>query len=486
MAKVDLTVAIDPVKKTFRGGELIQGEVIVSARETVDCPSLQVYTYWQTVGRGNKAEGTDEGSSLFQGGWVAGNTYRYRFELRAPNWPPTVTGTQLSIEHSVRAEAELAWQLNPKGDATFVLQPGPRDAENNLVPTAASAGSSLFWPALITALMAAILIVMLIVAVINPTAICPVALIAIVPLFVSIFSFREILVRLSVGQTDLELDQLQIASGKKIRGVVRLSHTREILLDKVEAKLTCYETTVSGSGKNRSTSKRERFSQSHMLCEAVQIQAAEQRELPIEIAIPTDQPPSVNLSCNAIEWSLSIHLAVSRWPDRTLHQPIVVLPQATTNDDDDPSDHDHLDAGHDEPPHLESPHAESSHAEFPNAESTPMEGAFGGARPESSGKQMMRLSELIDQLHGAHEDTEQIQMLIDAVRGLSFHVDATLLQSDSIYGGHTEAVGRVAGSEFPIVIRFVDCEPPPIPGAYRGTATLDDFDAQSQTIRMTT
>ena len=119
MAACTLTVQLDDPTRARVGGEPISGTVIVVTDKEVQCKGLNVTSHWATHGRGNVAQGEVEVKTLFQGGWQAGQEYRYPFSLATATWPPTYYGHHLNVSHFVQADAEIPWSINPRATTEY-------------------------------------------------------------------------------------------------------------------------------------------------------------------------------------------------------------------------------------------------------------------------------------------------------------------------------------------------------------------------------
>ncbi len=124
MSKLRMQIVFDREDRSYRGGEQVAGEVVVTASAEVVCNGLKLEYFWQTHGKGNKDRGEGGQQILFEGQWRAGETNRYPFEFKSLPGPPTYHGHHLNIDHYVRVRADIPWSFDPKTTEEFILSPG--------------------------------------------------------------------------------------------------------------------------------------------------------------------------------------------------------------------------------------------------------------------------------------------------------------------------------------------------------------------------
>ncbi len=74
MAGCDIAIEFDRQGATYRGGEVVRGEVVVRVTDNVACNGLVLHRFWQTAGKGTKDTGPRISATPFQGQGSAGET----------------------------------------------------------------------------------------------------------------------------------------------------------------------------------------------------------------------------------------------------------------------------------------------------------------------------------------------------------------------------------------------------------------------------
>ena len=108
--------------RSYVGGEVVRGEVVVRVEKETTCKSLMIEVGWSTHGRGNRASDDVFEENLFIGSWQPGE-YRYPFEATLPHGPYTYHGHYLNVDWYAEARADVPWAFDPKDEVDFELIP---------------------------------------------------------------------------------------------------------------------------------------------------------------------------------------------------------------------------------------------------------------------------------------------------------------------------------------------------------------------------
>ena len=117
-----MEIVLEDEDRTYCGGDVVRGEVVVQVEKATTCKSLKVSVGWSTHGRGNRASADVMASDLFAGDWTPGE-YRYAFEATLPHGPYTYNGHYLNVGWYVEARADVPWALDPKDEVEIELIP---------------------------------------------------------------------------------------------------------------------------------------------------------------------------------------------------------------------------------------------------------------------------------------------------------------------------------------------------------------------------
>lgn len=125
MARCELTIELDNNRSTFRPGEAVSGQVVVSTDEAVRCDGLVVELAWATVGGALGSRGTPQELVLFQGELSPVSAQRFPFTFRMPAGLPSYHGHNVELRWFLEARADIPWAIDPVAQAVVDLEPDP-------------------------------------------------------------------------------------------------------------------------------------------------------------------------------------------------------------------------------------------------------------------------------------------------------------------------------------------------------------------------
>jgi len=410
MAKCDLSIELDEPDRVFRAGEMVDGCVRVSVDSGVNCSGLVVSTGWKTHGRGNVTSGNGEQTTVFSGEWAAGQRQEYRFSLPAGDWPPTYHGHFLSIDHYIDVQAKIPWALDPKASSPFMV----RATESSTDPDhSKSSGTHLgiVIGAITVAVIGAMMwtMVMALGWMVFPVMLIPAAAIALV-------FFRKFLPSYLLGNPEALVQEDTMASGDEVVGEFVTTTKKNVSINSITAVLTCMEKCVSGSGSNKKTHTHTVFEKSLELQSKTIFKAGQEHRLPFVFHLPNDAPCSVKLYQNSLIWSVDLRVDIPRWPDWVKSLSLIVGPS------EDQSTQSRLNAG------------QQQHVSVDVNDQNRMDRDSQSTRSGSSTAGELTFAETVSQLWAVRQDQDQVEMVVEAVSGISFDVEAEV-ERRLLYGG---------------------------------------------------
>lgn len=344
MSKLDLSIEFGRPERVYAPGEIVTGDVIVSANKDVDCRDLVLSHRWETHGKGNKHKDKETTHSLFTGPWRAGETYRYAFQFPAPEGPPTYHGRHLNIDHYVVVRADIPWSIDAKAREDWLLAPNP---EALSAPRAENADfvekcfrplstRTMWWGIVLLVVLGCVPVAFLcfaifkgvqgvpglamgqIVAIILPFSLLVVG--AGVYIAKSRRMFAEIVMRLTPrhlrpGET-LDL-RMQGATLKPLKA------------ERITATLRGAEICVSGSGTNQVTHVHKLHEQDIELARDVHLSPSEAFHYVCLLEIPATNGYSFRAPDNKLVWSVEVRFHVPRSPDWKRELEFIVTPDPT-------------------------------------------------------------------------------------------------------------------------------------------------------------
>jgi len=405
MAKCDLSIELDEPNRVYRGGDKVEGTVHVTVDSAVKCSGLVLSTGWKTHGRGNVASGQVQDTTVFSGQWTGGTTYEYRFSLTAGDWPQTYHGEFLSIDHYVEAKARIPWAFDPKTAAPFMVQvtqlPSGHEAEvcehqkKSRIP--------------------AVIAVVLVALFVGPQVLragwvgMTFCLLAIALVF-GFWFIRKFLPRFLLGRPDAYLHENTLAPGGEVVGEFATTTRKTVELNAITVVLRGTEVCISGSGSNKRTHRHVVFENSQTLQSQVTLQAGNESRCSFAFRLPDDAAYSVSLHENSLIWTVDVEVDIPRWPDWRKKFSIFVVP----------SDAQGSRTGGDR---LAADVVKSAKQSQRDSQNT---AGFVGEDTGANVARELTFAETVAQLWAVRDDREQVEMVVDAVMGISFNIEAAV------------------------------------------------------------
>ncbi|MCO8121866.1 hypothetical protein NHH03_08975 [Stieleria sp. TO1_6] len=411
MAKCDLSIELDEPDRVYVGGDVITGTLHVMADSDVNCTGLEIQANWRTHGRGNVARGKSPWTTLFVGQWLSGQRESYRFELEVSDWPPSYHGNFINVDHYVDARAKIPWAFDPKASQEFLMRPisGPDPAKTK-APSALGGcigyGVFLVVISFFVVGMGGMVVGLLT----NPIVALIVGLV-VFPI-IALIAARSLLPKWLLGDVQVELITPHVAPGQRVRATFSFQPRRSFKLNAITADLKGTEVCVSGSGSNRTTHRNVFFEQQHVLQEGARLEAGQRQEFELDFKLPGDVPYSFDLSDNNLNWTIGLRVDIPRWPDWTKTLKLHVYPDRDAVQPAAAIESDNV-RGHSDDPAVS---------------------VGGGADSPSAKHDEITFAETATHLWQLRGDAEQIDVLVDAVTGMTFEID-TYVERRLLYSG---------------------------------------------------
>ncbi len=403
MAKCELAVELDEPNRVYHEGEKVQGIVHVKVDSNVKCTGLVLSTGWKTHGRGNVTSGSVEETTVFSGQWTQGTKYEYRFSLPAGDWPQTYHGQFLSIDHYVEAKAKIPWAFDPKAATPFMLRvtqlPTWHDEELGQILKKSKKPQ----------VIGAVLIALFCVPQLLFTGWIGVGVLSFVGLAAAVFWLKQkFLPRYLLGTPNVYVQEDTLAPGCELVGEFITQTRKTVVPNAITVALRGTEVCVSGSGSNRTTHKNVIFEQIQELQSKTTLRAGTENRCPFSFQLPEDAALSVDLHENSLIWAIEVEVHIPRWPDWRKNKSIYIVP----------ADEKRLGAGSDQ----SGTGVTRSPGQLAHEKSQADDSAT-----ESSGSVMaegVTFVETVAQIWAVRDDRDQLEMVVDAVTGLSFIIEA--------------------------------------------------------------
>ena len=410
MAKCDLSIELDEPERVFLAGEMVDGCVRVSVDSGVNCTGLVVSSGWKTHGRGNVTSGNGEQTTVFSGEWAAGQLQEYRFSLPAGDWPPTYHGHFLSIDHYIDAQAKIPWAFDPKASSPFMV----RATEASVEPDHRKSSDTIVRQ-MIGGIFTVVILVLFCFSFISMDWGGFLVVLVLVAVIAFAF-FRKFLPKYMLGNPEAFIQEDTLASGDEVVGEFVTKTKKNVSINSVTAVLTCIERCVSGSGSHKTTHTHTVFEKSLELQSKTIFKVGQEHRLPFVFSLPDDAPCSVKLHQNSLVWSVELRVDIPRWPDWVKRHDLLVGPSV------DQTAESKLSAG------------QQSHVSADRNNQNVVDRDSPSTSSGSSTAGELTFAETVSQLWAVRQDQDQVEMVVEAVSGISFDVEAEV-ERRLLYGG---------------------------------------------------
>ncbi|MFK8113436.1 MAG: sporulation protein [Rubripirellula sp.] len=435
MAKCDLSIELDDPQKIYSGGAAIKGVIRVDVDADVKCSGLVVTSGWKTHGRGNVDSGEVGSVTVFEGEWRTGEKLEYRFELPVGHWPPTYHGHYLNVDHCVEARAKIPWAFDPKASQQFMMRPscGPEGTVNEQRGQKSSAiGNAIGVLVVLGFLIGG--------AVMVSQAGAFGLLFLLFPLAGGMYWFiRHFLPKFALGEVDFHLAQEQASPGESIAGELVVRPRNSVPINAIQLNFEAREKVVSGSGSNRTTHSKTFFEESHTLQESTSLTPGQEHCFPFEVALPENAPYSIDLSDNDLIWNVKLRVDIPRWPDWVKSLDLQVVPSGKQAI---------------EPAPVAAP------------VSTPAAASDG-----------ITFGETVRHLDSVRGQRDQLETLVDAVKGMTFEMEA-IVERRLLYSGDDDP--HVYEDGYAVWAHYTDPELPMV--LYVPHELADEFEHMGQAV----
>ena len=403
MAKCDLSIELDHPNKVYSGGEKITGTIHVDVDADVRCKGLEVQSNWRTHGRGNVTKATTESVTVFSGEWMAGQRESYPFEVIAADWPPSYHGHYINVDHYVDVRAKIPWAFDPKASREVTVRPlaAPDDKINPATEISGCVGNviGVFIVGAILAAMGGFIVALfqnILFAIIVGAIVVPIIFFCLA---------RYLLPKWLLGNVECELITPVVAPGETVKAKLAFRPKRTTQINSISAKLTGTEVCYSGSGSNRTRHNHQFYEERHELQGTAKLDPGIQKEFNVEFTIPDDVPYSFQVSDNSLTWNIEMRVDIPRWPDWTKALGLQIFPNGT-----------------DSPP--------AGTEKTQQTIGTPTSQSLSAQSEDSD----ITFTETASHLWQLRDDPDQVDILVEAVLGMTFDID-TFIERRLLYSG---------------------------------------------------
>ena len=468
MSKCDIRITFDKADRTYRGGELVSGEVHIDVNKDIRCNGIILTHYWKTHGRGNTDSGERHKIRLVEMlPLQAGEELHLPFEFTAERWPLTYRGHYVNVDHYVHVAVDVPWAIDPKHEEEYILLVGDRPPEitgdrSEVIafarPTTQVSGLVKFFLYGILAIFAVMLSALFVV---------------LIPVFLicgSIYWVWRTMIASRIGDLDLKIPHIVVGPGEQWPVELTFTPKKTFSVNGITLRIFGQESATSGSGTNKTTHHHTILDQSHTLYPAGQLMAGEQFSERFVVDFPQSDAWNLNQSDNNIKWWAEVRIDIPRFPDWGKKTELQLVPLEFL-DDADPGAVDESRTGSPTDSVLQPP---SGPAE--ERSSTPSVAEFNAA-VTGGGEDMAPLLALVQEIQRAGRFGNERSEIVAAAEGHTYDITVVVDRITTTFGfaGDSEPhehgktiIGTLLGTQQEVQLFTVEAGNPSVERVSRG------------------
>lgn len=109
--------------KQYEPGSLLQGTVVITPGDNINCRSVELWVEWHSEGRGDRDRGVIGQVRIHEGSVQAGIPITGGFSVTLPVMPWSYSGHFLHLVWEVRAKIDIAMKSDIEGMQRFIVYP---------------------------------------------------------------------------------------------------------------------------------------------------------------------------------------------------------------------------------------------------------------------------------------------------------------------------------------------------------------------------
>ena len=132
-----------------------------------------------------------------------------------------------------------------------------------------------------------------------------------------------------LGEVELNLLTAHVCPEERLQAEIVLQPKTNVSINAVVWKVWASEIVVRGHGTDKTTHSHTLFEKKFSDHENEQLKANQPYRFTLEMPLPADAPPSIDLSDNDLKWKLEARIDIPKWPDWKKQMDFQVLPTGT-------------------------------------------------------------------------------------------------------------------------------------------------------------
>jgi len=358
VSKCDIEIQFDRSDRTYAGGDVVSGEVMVRVNQDINCNGIVLRHYWGTHGKGIKHTGTKHKLQLCRSHPLqAGEDLRLPFEFQSELWPLTYRGEHINVDHYVHVSVDVPWAIDPKQAAEFVVVAGQRPDQftgdrSEVVELKAiekEKEKSGFLHADIDpgpigtaigyVLLLGIVLVFLagIAFVLFKIHFLLVPFVVITGLITGLICWiRKTAISGRLGEVTIKTPTVVVSPCEHWPCEISFTPKKTFQINEMSARLLVREVAMELKGKNKIPHFHTLLDEKTVFFPAEQLIAGEPFSKQLQIPLPDTEAWSLDVDDNKIEWTVDVRIDIPQFPDWSHKATLQMIPSTFLDDSQTP------------------------------------------------------------------------------------------------------------------------------------------------------
>lgn len=340
MSKCDIEIQFDRSDRTYAGGDVVSGEVMVRVNQDINCNGIVLRHYWGTHGKGNKRTGTKHELQLCHSHpLLAGEDLRLPFEFQSELWPLTYRGEHINVDHYVHVSVDVPWTIDPKHAEEFVVVAGQRPDQftgdrSEVVELKAIEKEKSLGP--IGTVIGYVLVSGLVLFLFAASAMLAFEMrFVIVPIVVItglIYWIRKTAISGRLGEVTIKTPIVVVGPGEHWPCEISFTPKKTFQINEMSARLLVEEVATAGGGKHKTIHRHTLLDEKEIFVPEEQLMAGEPFSKQFQFPLSDTDAWSLDVDDNKIKWTVDVRIDIPRFPDWSHKTTLQMIP-ATFLDD---------------------------------------------------------------------------------------------------------------------------------------------------------
>jgi len=350
VSKCDIEIQFDRSDRTYVGGDVVSGEVMVRVNQDINCNGIVLRHYWGTHGEGNKRTGTKHELQLCHSHPLqAGEDLRLPFEFQSELWPLTYRGEHINVDHYVHVSVDVPWTIDPKQAEEFVVVAGQRPDQftgdcsevvelkaiekekeksgflhadlSRIFPRPIRTVFGWVWNFAVVCVLFAVMTLLAFEVRFVRFVIVPIAVITGL-----IYWIRKTARSGRLGEVTIKTPIVVVGPGEHWPCEISFTPKKTFQINEVSARLLVEEVATAGGGKHKTNHRHTLLDEKTIFVPEEQLIAGEPFSKQFQLPLSDTEAWSLDVDDNKIEWTVDVRIDIPQFPDWSHKTTLQMIP----------------------------------------------------------------------------------------------------------------------------------------------------------------